>query len=127
MILFRSFKVITKGPTPREDRNEWMSLVRNNSVVIGFELKSIGNLFTDEKLVGLDIPDTARLRQFYSDKLQKYCEIELGRPCLEVRGCNIQEACPEDKICVNDEDEPNGFRCEENVVDVPTPAIGYGC
>ena len=53
--------------------------------------------------------------------MKRYCEINLGRACLEPTGCNIKEACPDDKLCVNDAKEPNGFRCKENEIDIPKP------
>ena len=101
------------------DRNEWIKSLEGNSVVIQIKsVKSIAELFTDFKLSDFNFPDTARLKQFYTDKLKKYCEIVLGKPCIEPTGCNIKEACPSDKLCVNDDSAPNGFRCDENYVDI---------
>ena len=95
-------------------------------MVIGFELKSIGNLFTDANREALGIPgaDTARLARFYSDKLRRYCEIVLGHPCTELKGCNIKDNCGDDQLCVND-GSPKGYKCVPNHVELSSAPCRY--
>ena len=128
LINFSAVKKVSKGSYPHRNPTAWAKSLKGNSEVIGFNLKSIGNLFTDHKLKDLHIPnlDSARLRLFYANMLKKYCEINLGGPCVEPKGCNIKDVCPDDKLCVNDEDESTGFRCEDNIVTIPTDSCRLG-
>ena len=107
--------MVSKGANPNRDAYAWAENVKDNPVVIGFKLRPISDLFTVSKLEGINV-DLAALKKFFDDSLLNYCEIVLGGPCPQVHGCNVQNTCGDNQLCINGAE---GYRCVENEVKVP--------
>ena len=117
---FKQSVINTVGSPPLMDLDEWATQVGETPAAVRFTLKSIGDLFRPEWLdaIPLDELNPAAgnlnanlLNKFFEERVAKYCEVMLGRPCPDAKGCGINGLCKIGEKCVDDSSNSLGFKC----------------
>ena len=76
-----------------------------------------GNLGTISAIAGDENSaklNSTKINNFFLSKLEQYCDLILGNkdcPDFDNKGCGINDICPNDKLCVNDNNSELGFQC----------------
>ena len=117
---FKQSVIHSVGSPPLVNVDEWAAQVGETPAAVRFTLTSIGSLFRPEWLGKIPLdemnPDAGSLdadllNNFFEENLAKYCEIMLGRPCPDAKGCGINWICKIGEKCVDDSSNSLGFKC----------------
>merc|ERR1711981_726100 len=104
--------------------------------VVRMKLAPISELFEPSyvKDILLDPDDPSQgnldgdlLKDSFTNIVQEYCQLVLGKDCPPATGCATYGICRDGKVCRDDPQAPNGFQC----VNAPNPcdsqSIGKKC
>lgn len=116
--------IITVGNEPTSDLGEWAESVTNNPVPIQIELESILSIFEGDWLSSIAVdPFSSKFEQlnasaihaYFKNKTANYCKLRTSQTKCEFKmvGCGLNSNCPSNTKCVNDANEPNGYKCQQ--------------
>ena len=121
---FTGEKIITIGTLPTESLDTWAEKAKVSPVPVRVELEKISFLFKEEWLRSIAVnpknPNEEKLNataiyDFFEEKTSQYCQLMTGQDNCEFtdKGCGLTSNCPNNTKCIDDENEPDGYKCQQ--------------
>jgi len=133
---FQRAETISVGALPVSDRDKWMQSTRENPSVVRMKLAPISELFEPSYVndILLDPEDPSQgyldgnlLKSAFENIVENYCQMMLGEDCPPAKGCATYGLCGGGKVCRDDPQSPNGFRCVNAPNPCDSPSIRSKC
>jgi hypothetical protein len=117
---FGRTEIVSIGALPVSDRDEWLKSTKEDVSVVKMVLAPISELFDPIYVnnIPLDPNDPSQgnldgdlLKRSFTNIMKNYCKLMLGEDCPAASGCATYGICGDGKVCRDDPQYPNGFRC----------------
>jgi len=117
---FHRTEIVSVGALPVSNKNDWLKSTEEDVSVVKMTLAPISELFDPTYINGIPLDpndpsqgnlDGDLLRRSFTNIMQNYCNLTLGEDCPPATGCATFGVCGDGKVCQDDPQAENGFRC----------------